>query len=154
MAQPVTVIDIPAKETGTPERVAVPNASFEDGAAFLLALSYYDQIDEVGRDQGLTFQALQALRVERTAAVAAAHRAAKPCEIGRERRQHREYDGPGDHARSAASFLTGAHPYKTNGKDIVIVIGKDRKVHYFKAGAMNGAEKDKTFKLIKELMAK
>ncbi len=32
-------------------------------ASFLLALSYYDQIDEVGRDQGLTFQALQALRV-------------------------------------------------------------------------------------------
>lgn len=32
-------------------------------AAFLLALSYYDQIDEVGRDQGLTYQALQALRV-------------------------------------------------------------------------------------------
>jgi outer membrane protein assembly factor BamD len=32
-------------------------------AHYLLALSYYDQIDEVGRDQGLTFQALQALRV-------------------------------------------------------------------------------------------
>lgn len=31
-------------------------------AAYLLALSYYDQIDEVGRDQGLTFQALQSLR--------------------------------------------------------------------------------------------
>ncbi len=31
-------------------------------------------------------------------------------------RPHR--DGPGDHARSAASFLTGAHPYKTSGKDI------------------------------------
>jgi len=31
-------------------------------AKYLLALSYYDQIDEVGRDQGLTFQALQALR--------------------------------------------------------------------------------------------
>ena len=28
-----------------------------------MALSYYDQVDEVGRDQGLTFQALQALRV-------------------------------------------------------------------------------------------
>jgi outer membrane protein assembly factor BamD len=27
-------------------------------AAYLLALSYYDQIDDVGRDQGLTFQAL------------------------------------------------------------------------------------------------
>ena len=32
-------------------------------AQYLLALSYYDQIDEVGRDQGLTSDALQALRV-------------------------------------------------------------------------------------------
>jgi outer membrane protein assembly factor BamD len=31
-------------------------------AQYLLALSYSDQIDEVGRDQGLTFQALQSLR--------------------------------------------------------------------------------------------
>lgn len=31
-------------------------------AQYLLALSYYDQVDDVGRDQGLTFQALQALR--------------------------------------------------------------------------------------------
>jgi outer membrane protein assembly factor BamD len=37
----------------------------EDDAAYaqyLLALSYYDQIEDVGRDQGVTFQALQALR--------------------------------------------------------------------------------------------
>ena len=27
-------------------------------------------------------------------------------------------DGPGDHARSCASFLTGAHPRKTHGRDI------------------------------------
>ena len=32
-------------------------------AQYLLALSFYDQIDDVGRDQGLTYQALQALRV-------------------------------------------------------------------------------------------
>lgn len=31
-------------------------------AQYLLALSYYDQIDAIGRDQGLTFQALQSLR--------------------------------------------------------------------------------------------
>ncbi|MEM8632338.1 MAG: outer membrane protein assembly factor BamD [Pseudomonadota bacterium] len=31
-------------------------------AQYLLALSYYDQIDDVGRDQGLTFSALQSLR--------------------------------------------------------------------------------------------
>ena len=31
-------------------------------AQYLLALSYYDQIDDVGRDQGLTFQALEAFR--------------------------------------------------------------------------------------------
>ncbi len=37
----------------------------EDDAAYaqyLLALSYYDQIDDIGRDQGQTFRALQALR--------------------------------------------------------------------------------------------
>lgn len=31
-------------------------------AQYLLALSYYDQVDQIGRDQGLTYQALQALR--------------------------------------------------------------------------------------------
>lgn len=40
-------------------------SSDEDAAwaQYILAISYYDQIDEIGRDQGLTFQALQALRV-------------------------------------------------------------------------------------------
>jgi outer membrane protein assembly factor BamD len=31
-------------------------------ALYLMALSYYDQIDDVGRDQGLTFQALVGMR--------------------------------------------------------------------------------------------
>ena len=31
-------------------------------AAYIVALTYYDQIEDVGRDQGLTFQALQHLR--------------------------------------------------------------------------------------------
>ena len=39
-----------------------PNGEDAAYAQYLLALSYYDQIDDVGRDQGLTFQALQALR--------------------------------------------------------------------------------------------
>ncbi|NBB96885.1 MAG: outer membrane protein assembly factor BamD [Alphaproteobacteria bacterium] len=39
-----------------------PGAEDAPYAAYLLALSFYDQIDEVGRDQGLTFQALQHLR--------------------------------------------------------------------------------------------
>ena len=39
-----------------------PGAEDAAYAQYLLALSYYDQIDEVGRDQGLTYQALQALR--------------------------------------------------------------------------------------------
>ncbi len=66
-------------------------------AQYLLALSYYDQIDEVGRDQGLTFQALQSLRevielypesvYARTASLkfdlAYDHLAAKEMEIGR-----------------------------------------------------------------------
>jgi len=39
-----------------------PGDEDEAYAKYLLALSYYDQIDDVGRDQGLTFQALQGLR--------------------------------------------------------------------------------------------
>jgi outer membrane protein assembly factor BamD len=73
-------------------------------AQYLLALSYYDQIDQVGRDQGITFQALQALRevIERYPdseyaqdailrfEVAFDHLAGKEMEIGRYylRRQH------------------------------------------------------------------
>ncbi|SLN50779.1 Outer membrane protein assembly factor BamD precursor [Roseivivax jejudonensis] len=79
----------------------------EDDAAYaqyLLALSYYDQIEEVGRDQGLTFQALQSLRqvievypdseYARTAILkfdlAFDHLAGKEMEIGRYylKRQH------------------------------------------------------------------
>jgi hypothetical protein len=39
-------------------------------------------------------------------------------------RAHR--DGPGDHARAMASFLTGAHPYKTHGKDICAGVSVDQ----------------------------
>ena len=35
-------------------------------------------------------------------------------------------DGPGDHARSAAAFLTGAHPYKTAGADIKLGVSADQ----------------------------
>src|SRR5215207_8224484 len=35
-------------------------------------------------------------------------------------------DGAGDHARSAAAFLTGAHPYKTAGRNIKIGISVDQ----------------------------
>lgn len=35
-------------------------------------------------------------------------------------------DGPGDHARCAASFLTGAHPHKTDGADIRAGVSVDQ----------------------------
>lgn len=35
-------------------------------------------------------------------------------------------DGPGDHARSASAFLTGAHPVKTDGADIKVGISADQ----------------------------
>lgn len=74
-------------------------------AQYLLAISYYDQIDEVGRDQGLTFQALQALRVvieqypdseyAKSAMLkfdlAFDHLAAKEMEIGRFYLRQRQY---------------------------------------------------------------
>ncbi|WP_238365838.1 outer membrane protein assembly factor BamD [Mesobacterium pallidum] len=74
-------------------------------AQYLLALSYYDQIDEVGRDQGLTFQALQSLRTvielypdseyARSAILkfdlAFDHLAAKEMEIGRFYLKRKQY---------------------------------------------------------------
>ncbi len=49
---------------GSAQRFLTTYPADEDAAwaQYLLALSYYDQIDDVGRDQGLTFQALQSLR--------------------------------------------------------------------------------------------
>ena len=35
-------------------------------------------------------------------------------------------DGPGDHARAASSFLTGAHPYKTGGAKIRVGMSVDQ----------------------------
>ena len=35
-------------------------------------------------------------------------------------------DGPGDHARAAASFLTGVHPKKTEGADILLGLSVDQ----------------------------
>ncbi|MEE2889699.1 MAG: DUF1552 domain-containing protein [Planctomycetota bacterium] len=35
-------------------------------------------------------------------------------------------DGPGDHARSAACYLTGAHPFKTSGSDIRAGVSVDQ----------------------------
>lgn len=74
-------------------------------ALYLMALSYYDQIDEVGRDQGVTFQALTGMRdvietypdsdYARSAMLkfdlAFDHLAAKEMEIGRYYLKKRHY---------------------------------------------------------------
>jgi outer membrane protein assembly factor BamD len=90
-------------------------------AQYLLALSYYDQIDDVGRDQGLTFQALQALRAvievypdSPYAADAMAkfdlafdHLAAKEMEIGR------YYLARGHYAAAANRFRVVVEEFQT-----------------------------------------
>jgi hypothetical protein len=35
-------------------------------------------------------------------------------------------DGPGDHARATATFLTGVHPYKTGGADFHLAVSADQ----------------------------
>ncbi|WP_372602792.1 outer membrane protein assembly factor BamD [Actibacterium sp.] len=90
-------------------------------AQYLLALSYYDQIDLVGRDQGVTYQALQSLRtvIERypdseyaQSAIlkfdlAFNHLAAKEMEIGR------YYLKRGHYAAAANRFRTVVEDFKT-----------------------------------------
>jgi len=59
-------------------------------------------------------------------------------------------DGPGDHARSAAAFLTGAHPYKTAGSKIKVgrsadqiaadVYGRDTRLASLELGTEEGRD--------------
>ncbi|MBM3604570.1 MAG: outer membrane protein assembly factor BamD [Alphaproteobacteria bacterium] len=90
-------------------------------AQYLLALSYYDQIDDVGRDQGLTFQALQGLRTvieqypdseyARSAILkfdlALCHPAAKEMEIGR------YYLKRGHHTAAVSRFRVVVEEFQT-----------------------------------------
>ena len=90
-------------------------------AQYLLALSYYDQIDAVGRDQGLTLKALQALRTvietypdteyAQSARLkfdlAFDHLAAKEMEIGR------FYLKRGDYAAAINRFRAVVEHYQT-----------------------------------------
>jgi len=93
-------------------------------AQYLLALSYYDQIDEVGRDQGLTFQALQSLRTVievypdseyANSAIlkfdlAFDHLAAKEMEIGRYYLRHGHYSSAINRFRVVVEdFQTTSH---------------------------------------------
>lgn len=93
-------------------------------AQYLLALSYYDQIDEVGRDQGLTFQALQALRTvierypdseySRSAVLkfdlAFDHLASKEMEIGRYYLKRKHYSAAINRFRAVVEdFQTTSH---------------------------------------------
>ena len=52
-------------------------------------------------------------------------------------------DGPGDHARSAGAFLTGAHPKKTNGADIHNGVSIDQ----FAGAALGSSTKFSTLEL-------
>ncbi len=93
-------------------------------AQYLLALSYYDQIEDVGRDQGLTYQALQAMRdvIEKypdseyaQSAVlkfdlAFDHLAAKEMEIGRYYLKRQNYAAALNRFRSVVQdFQTTTH---------------------------------------------
>ncbi len=93
-------------------------------AAYLLALSFYDQVDEVGRDQGVTFQALQHLRrliedypdsdYTRSAILkfelAFDHLAAKEMEIGRFYLQRGNYNAAVNRFRVVVEdFQTSTH---------------------------------------------
>ncbi len=108
---------------GTAQRYLDLYPADEDAAyaQYLMALSYYDQIEEVGRDQGLTFQALQSMRevIEKypdseyaSSAVlkfdlAFDHLAGKEMEIGRYYLKRREY------AAAINRFRTVVQDYQT-----------------------------------------
>src|SRR3990167_8762161 len=90
-------------------------------AQYLMALSYYDQIDEVGRDQGLTYQALRVVIEEYPDSeyaksailkfdLAFDHLAAKDMEVGRYYLKRRNYTAAINRFRTVVQdFQTTTH---------------------------------------------
>lgn len=122
-------------------------------AAYLMALSYYDQIDEVGRDQGLTFQALQAMRgvieeypdsdYARSAMLkfelAFDHLAGKEMEIGRYYLKRRNYTAAINRFRTVVQdFQTTTHTAEALHRLVEAYLGLGLNAEAQTAGAILG----------------
>ena len=122
-------------------------------AAYLMALSYYDQIEDVGRDQGLTFQALVSLRdvIEKypdseysSSAIlkfdlAFDHLAAKEMEIGRYYLKRRHYTAALNRFRTVVQdFQTTSHTAEALYRLIEIYLALGFEAEAQTAGAILG----------------
>ncbi len=122
-------------------------------AAYLMALSYYDQIDEVGRDQGLTFQALQSMRnvieqypdsdYARSAMLkfelAFDHLAGKEMEIGRYYLKRRNYTAAINRFRTVVQdFQTTTHTAEALHRLVEAYLGLGLTAEAQTAGAILG----------------
>ncbi|MFN3846932.1 MAG: outer membrane protein assembly factor BamD [Paracoccaceae bacterium] len=122
-------------------------------AAYLMALSYYDQIDEVGRDQGLTFQALQSMRAvieqypdsdyARSAMLkfelAFDHLAGKEMEIGRYYLKRRNYAAAINRFRTVVQdFQTTTHTAEALHRLVEAYLGLGLTAEAQTAGAILG----------------
>lgn len=122
-------------------------------AAYLMALSYYDQIDEVGRDQGLTFQALQSMRLvieqypdsdyARSAMLkfdlAFDHLAGKEMEIGRYYLKRRNYTAAINRFRTVVQdFQTTTHTAEALHRLVEAYLGLGLTAEAQTAGAILG----------------
>ncbi|MDP2082914.1 MAG: outer membrane protein assembly factor BamD [Pseudotabrizicola sp.] len=122
-------------------------------AAYLMALSYYDQIDEVGRDQGLTFQALQGMRrvieqypdsdYARSAMLkfelAFDHLAGKEMEIGRYYLKRRNYTAAINRFRTVVQdFQTTTHTAEALHRLVEAYLGLGFNAEAQTAGAILG----------------
>lgn len=122
-----TALSMPVLEAMVPSvtRAAQAATSTADGAInrmiFIMVPNGKVMEDWTPAQEGAAFelppllQPLAAVRSELTVLSGLGHANALP--MG---------DGPGDHARAAASYLTGVHPYKTGGKDIRTGISVDQ----------------------------
>jgi len=122
-------------------------------ASYLMALSYYDQIDEVGRDQGLTFQALQGMRrvieqypdsdYARSAMLkfelAFDHLAGKEMEIGRYYLKRRNYTAAINRFRTVVQdFQTTTHTAEALHRLVEAYLGLGLNAEAQTAGAILG----------------
>lgn len=125
-----TAVALPALEAMTPIAAAAPVASkAPQRLAFLYVPNGVNMSDWTPDDVGEDFKLKNILEPLAEVQQHISIFSGLGCDNARSKG-----DGPGDHARSAAAFLTGMHPVKTEGRDIRAGVSVDHIAAKYIAG--------------------
>lgn len=119
LALPMLDAMVPAAAWAAPAKAAAGAAPTRLGFVYvpngIIMKDWIPAADGAGYEMSRLLKPLEAYRDNMMVITGLAHKNGRP--LG---------DGPGDHARAAATFLTGVHPKKTEGADIKSGVSADQ----------------------------